>query len=825
MWALRRSASGAPILLLSLPLLGVARLLPAYGFGLWLRIVAASLVLLLPGALVARALRLRGASATVAWGLGALGPALVLVFVVHGSILLALVVLGVVGVVALPFALRVVSGPPAWDTLAIAFLGLAFGVALWHVAGVVTGDALFHLGRVQKLYSFGDLHVRSVDEFADGGLHPGYAFPLWHAFLALVAKVGGVGPTQVMLHEPSAIAPVAFAVVYEAGLALFRSVWLGAAVLTATVSAVALAPGHGGSFALLSQPGTLDRHVLVAVALTLFFLFLRHPGWALGLSLAAIGVEVLLVHTSTAVFLGVPLLGFAVARVLLTRSDARSSATALAALFLPAGAALAWLLPLVRETASHSPSRDELERALAKYGQRAERRLAASLRTSAGGDLARRRRRGGGARARSTRRVRRAAALGGLRARRNARRTWNRAASVGVPALRGRGLGFAGAASGRVRPDSVCARRRSSGAHRHGRPARASCRARRGHRSAAGVSRRLRARAGRGRPCARDLDRGDRRSGRDRRRPTAGAQDRSPHLDRHRRDRALLHPRCGARLPTVVACSFRGSIRTDARAPARSAHEGARAGNRLLRSRDQLPDRCVRAGVRRGRAAGPRGRHGFQSPVQTPPRSHPLLPLRASSRSSIGSTPTGSSWTSAASTSGFPGSSSTRISATRSTIGPDESAARDDVLPALRRRRRAAPAEVRNASARARDRDARARAGRCEVDPLRSRPRAADSGVDPPRPLPRAPLAQARGRAARPARARPAVATGAFAVSPRARAGRERRLEPDGDPGGGSHRARRRDRRGAHDLAAELGASHRRRGEADHRSALGRRPP
>src|SRR5439155_681853 len=110
----------------------------------------------------ARALGLRGASATVAWGLGALGPALLLVFVVHGSILLALVTLGVVGVVALPFALRVVSGPPAWDTVAIAFLGLAFGVALWHVAGVVTGDALFHLGRVQKLYSFGNLRVRST---------------------------------------------------------------------------------------------------------------------------------------------------------------------------------------------------------------------------------------------------------------------------------------------------------------------------------------------------------------------------------------------------------------------------------------------------------------------------------------------------------------------------------------------------------------------------------------------------------------------------------------------------------------------------------------
>src|SRR2546423_6372524 len=281
-WALRRAGSGAPVLLLSLPLLGVARLLPAHGAGLWLRLVAASLVLFLPGSLVARALRLRGASAAVAFGLGALGPALLLVLLVHGSIGVALFVLAAVAVIAVPFALRVVSGPPAWDTLAVAFAGLVLGILLWHVAGVVNGDALFHLGRVRKLDAFGDLRIRSVDEFRDGGLHPGYAFPLWHAFLALVAKLGGVGPTQVMLHEPSAIAPVAFAVVYEAGLALFRSVWLGAAVLTAAVSAVALAPGPGGSFALLGPPGTPHPPLLLPPALAPFFLLLPPPAPARG---------------------------------------------------------------------------------------------------------------------------------------------------------------------------------------------------------------------------------------------------------------------------------------------------------------------------------------------------------------------------------------------------------------------------------------------------------------------------------------------------------------------------------------------------------------
>src|SRR3954454_8716839 len=189
---MRRGARGAPVLLLALPLLGLARLFPAGGFGLWLRLVAATFVLLLPGSLVARALRLRGASASVVCGLGVLGPALALVFIVHGSIWLALVVLAVVAVVALPFALRVVSGPPAWDTLAIAFSGLVLGVLLWHVAGAVNGDALFHLGRVRKLVELGDLHLRTVDEFMDGGLHPGYAFPLWHGLDALVAWFSGL---------------------------------------------------------------------------------------------------------------------------------------------------------------------------------------------------------------------------------------------------------------------------------------------------------------------------------------------------------------------------------------------------------------------------------------------------------------------------------------------------------------------------------------------------------------------------------------------------------------------------------------------------------
>ena len=54
--------------------------------------------------------------------------------------------------------------------------GVAFAVALWHLASPLSGDALFHLARVRKLDAFGSLSLRTVDEFKDGGLHPGYAF-------------------------------------------------------------------------------------------------------------------------------------------------------------------------------------------------------------------------------------------------------------------------------------------------------------------------------------------------------------------------------------------------------------------------------------------------------------------------------------------------------------------------------------------------------------------------------------------------------------------------------------------------------------------------
>jgi hypothetical protein len=368
----------APVLLfalLALPALGISRLLPETGWGLWVRLAAATACLLLPGALIARAFRVPGFSAVLAWSLGALFAAMAVVFAVHGSLGSALVLLLLVGAGALVWlwrgrALRGPSleEPDPWILLVIVAAGLGLGIALWTITTQLTGgDDFFHLARVRKLEDFGGLSLRAVDEFRDGGLHPGYAFPLWHSFLAMVARLAGVDPAQVVLHEASLLVPVAFLVAWEAGKEVFRSAWGGAAVLVAQVSMFALAAGHGGSYRALALPATASRQLLVPALIALFFAYLGRRSWP-GLATLAVATGALaLVHPTYALFVLIPLVGYVIARFVLVRRELVEGALALAAVAVPAGAVALWLRPLARETVSVNPSETELARALRHY--------------------------------------------------------------------------------------------------------------------------------------------------------------------------------------------------------------------------------------------------------------------------------------------------------------------------------------------------------------------------------------------------------------------------------------------------------------------------
>jgi hypothetical protein len=361
--------------LIALPALGISHALPETGWGLWVRLAAATACLLLPGALVARALRVPGFSAVLAWSLGALFAAMAVVFGVHSSLGLALVLLGVIAAVALAWLWRRSSlqgqtpeGSNPWIRLAVAAAGVGLGIALWTITTHLTGgDDFFHLARVRKLDDFGGLSLRAVDEFRDGGLHPGYAFPLWHSFLALVARLAGVDPSQVVLHEANLLVPIAFLVAWEAGKEVFRSAWGGAAVLLAQVSMFALASGHGGSYTALALPATASRQLLVPAVIALFFAYVARRSWPTLATLAVASGALALVHPTYALFVLIPLAGYVLARFVLARTELAEGGLALAAVVVPAGAVALWLRPIARETLSVNPSESELARALRHY--------------------------------------------------------------------------------------------------------------------------------------------------------------------------------------------------------------------------------------------------------------------------------------------------------------------------------------------------------------------------------------------------------------------------------------------------------------------------
>jgi hypothetical protein len=160
---------------------------------------------------------------------------------------------------------------------------------------------------------------------------------------------------------------LSFALFYEAGVALFRSAWAGVAVAAAQASLTGLAPGHGGSLTALALPATASRQLVVPALLALYFTYVRSPSWPLFASLAAAGGSLALIHPTYALFIGIPLAGFVVARAVLARCEVVPAAGGVVALAVPTAVALAWLRPVVEATTSHDPSNVEVQRAFAKY--------------------------------------------------------------------------------------------------------------------------------------------------------------------------------------------------------------------------------------------------------------------------------------------------------------------------------------------------------------------------------------------------------------------------------------------------------------------------
>jgi hypothetical protein len=362
---------GAPPLLLL-----VGRLLPPEGPGLALRLAgAAACVLVLPGAVVVRALRApRSVGVAVAgalsWSLALLFAVFAIVFAVSGTLGLAVGLLG--GTMAAAFALSLRTAGPALEggeiraLLALFVAGAALAGALWWATGTIGGslgpsvsDALFHVARVRKLDDGGSLDsIAVVNELSREHVHPGYAFPLWHGALALVARLAGVDPTLVVLYLPAILAPLAVLLAYAAGKALFRSWAGGIAAALGQLALVAFARDGTGWLQFLAQPGGAARLLLIPALLALVFAYVAEGGLPLLGAAAASGFSLAVVHPSYVVFVVLPLCGFLLARAILSDgADTGALVAGIGAILVPAGLFFAWLIQFLGDTGSRPPVR------------------------------------------------------------------------------------------------------------------------------------------------------------------------------------------------------------------------------------------------------------------------------------------------------------------------------------------------------------------------------------------------------------------------------------------------------------------------------------
>jgi hypothetical protein len=354
--------------------LAVGRLLPPHGPGLALRLAgAAACVLLLPGAFVVRALRPSFSigvdlAAALAWSLVAVFLALAVTFAVAGTLSVTVALLGILMAAVFALSLRARAGRLArrelLAALGLTVLGAALAGTLWWATGTIGGslgptvsDALFHLARVRKLDDGGDLtSVGVVNDLAGADVHPGYAFPLWHGALALIARLGGVDPTLVVLYLPAILAPLSVLVAYGAGRALFRSWAGGVAVALGQLALVAFPHGGVGNLQFLAQPGGAARLLLVPGLLALLFTYVTDGQRGALAGAAASGFALAVVHPTYVVFVALVFAGFLLARALVADGlEGRRLAIGLAAMLVPAGLFSLWLLQFAEEAAAQRP--------------------------------------------------------------------------------------------------------------------------------------------------------------------------------------------------------------------------------------------------------------------------------------------------------------------------------------------------------------------------------------------------------------------------------------------------------------------------------------
>jgi hypothetical protein len=241
----------------------------------------------------------------------------------------------------------------------------------------ITGDALEHLARTRKLAELTSFEGVGVSElFADGELHPGYAFPLWHAAMALVARVAGTDTAVVIQIAPAILTPIALVIGFGMGTAVFGSRVAGFCTAVGQLGLFGLAETGIGAFAILTGPATVSLLALVPALVGLVFSFARWGRRSTLLTAGAAGLSLTVIHPTYTIYALMLLAAYCATRVLLrcgTAHEVRRVAMAGAAVALPAGLYVAWLAPIALRQPSVGATDAEVERQLGVYANQVER--------------------------------------------------------------------------------------------------------------------------------------------------------------------------------------------------------------------------------------------------------------------------------------------------------------------------------------------------------------------------------------------------------------------------------------------------------------------
>ena len=367
----RRRGVFEAYVLAAVVLCGLVALLPA-ALPWWpLKLaVATYTVLIVPGAAILRFLGWPASPAAAvagaaAWSMAALAPGLALVFVMNAGIDVVVLWLLVITAVALVAG----RGRPApmdaqltRSVLVFAGVTVAFMVVVALVRHNNAGDAMEHVARIRKLTELYPLSGLSQVNLLppDTGLHPGYAFPLWHAVIAAIVRISGVDEALAFRSLPPILIPIIATAVYRAGRSVFGCRAAGAATWIAYLALFAFPYAGVGYFNKLGYPGNVAVLLLWPLIIDRAFVYLRTGNREPLLTIGAAAFAVALVHASYNPHMMLVVGVFAATRLAIVRrrSELPRLAALLAALSLPFLLLLIWLYPIAQSGGASPLAKD-----------------------------------------------------------------------------------------------------------------------------------------------------------------------------------------------------------------------------------------------------------------------------------------------------------------------------------------------------------------------------------------------------------------------------------------------------------------------------------